>query len=167
MRRRTWCGAGAVLTLALWGCSGDDPAPGSEVGQPKGGDGGSGGGAGTLNLIAGAGSGGAAGGGAGGGGGGGAGNTTGGAQAGTSAGGVMSQAGTTSGGSGTGGSKPAGMCKRATTGDADCKDFYEDKPQAYACDDINAAAALNRMHDGSCASVSFVPGAKYGSCCPP
>ncbi len=171
MQRLTWLGVGTVLVSALCGCSGDDPAPGSTISHPKGGSGGTGGEAGSLSLgISG---GGAAGGGTGGmSGAGGASSGSGGVEhAGTSAGGAVSHSGSSSGGSG--GSKPAGMCKRAASGDADCADFYPAeppdpaRPQAYACDDTGAFRTLNAAHGSKCASVNFVPGSKYGACCPP
>jgi hypothetical protein len=164
--RRLLVGAGAVCWVGgLVGCGNDDPAPGSKIGQSQGSSG-TGGAAGSLSLGTdggGAGGGGAGGGGAGAGGVGGA--AVGGAQAGYAAGGMGAQAGSSSGGSG--GSKPVGSCQRAASSDADCADFYEDKPQAYACDDVSAASQLNQMYGAQCASVSFVQGAKYGECCPP
>jgi hypothetical protein len=167
MRGRTLFGVGAMLISAVCGCSGDDDAPGSAVGKSKGGSGGSGGTAGSLSLDCEALGGGCAG----------MGGAGGAAQGGASGGGgAANQAGTTSGGtggsstiggSGTGGTKPAGTCKRASGSDADCADFYEDKPQAYTCDDAGAYVALNGAHASNCASVTFVTGSKYGACCPP
>jgi hypothetical protein len=170
MQRRSWLGVGLILVGVTSGCSGDDPGPGSKVTQAKGGSGGSGGEAGSLSLGLPGGGGGA--GGASGGGAGGASGASGSSHAGASAGGVTNQAGTSSAG-GSGGAKPAGTCKRASGSDADCADFYPAeppdpaRPQAYACDDSGAYLTLNGAHDGQCASVSFVTGAKYGACCPP
>ena len=166
MRRTIWCGVGAILVGIAGGCSGDDTGPGSEIGQSKAGSGGTGGSAGSVSLDL-----------PGGKGGGGAGGMTGGSAGATAA-------GTTSGGTGTagtashagtssGGAKPAGMCKRVTGSDADCLDFYPAeppdpaRPQAYTCDDSGAYVALNGTKSGQCASVSFVPGSRYGACCPP
>jgi hypothetical protein len=170
MRGRTLLGAGVILIGAACGCSGDDTAPGSAVGKSIAGSGGSGGTAGSLSLGCEALGGGCAGmGGVGGAGGAMQGGTTsgGGATSHAGAGGSSTGGSSTIGGSGAGGSKPAGMCKRASGSDADCADFYADKPQAYACDDAGAYAALNGAHDILCASVSFVTGSRYGACCPP
>jgi hypothetical protein len=165
MRRTTWCGVGAILVGLASGCSGEDTAPGSEVGQTKAGAGGSGGSAGSLALDL---PGGKGGGGAGGMGGASAGAGTGGSsQGGTGTAGTASQAGSSSGGA-----KPAGMCKRVTGSDADCLDFYPAeppdpaRPQAYACDDTSAFVTLNGTKGGKCASVNFVTGSRYGACCP-
>jgi hypothetical protein len=151
-----------VLGL-LGGCSGNDPGPGSPVGQQSAGSGGNGGEAGTLDLGL---EGGKGGGGAGGiGGAGGNGGTTSGGTAGAAAGGT----GAAGSSSGSGGSKATGMCHRVTSSDPDCADFYSEEgySQAHACDDIGAASQLTQMHGGKCASVSFVAGAKYGECCAP
>jgi len=176
MRGRTAIGLGATFVVVVCGCSGD-PAPSSTIEQPKGGSGGMAGTAGTLNLDVGGG--GASGGGAGGGGGasgaagstitGVAGSTAGTTQGGAagSHGGGSSNGGTSVGGSGSGGSKPAGTCKRASGNDADCADFDDTTPQAYACDDASAYSALNGMHGGVCYSVNFVTGSQHGACCPP
>jgi len=164
MRGKTAIGLGATLVVAVCGCSGD-PAPSSTIEQPKGGSGGTAGTAGTLNLDVG-----------GGGAGGAAGSTTagvGGSTAGTTQGGAAgspfgggSNGGTGVGG-GSGGSKPAGTCKRSSGSDADCADFDNTTPQAYACDDASAYSALNGMHGGVCYSVNFVAGTQHGACCPP
>ena len=137
MRGTRSLGVGLIVIGAAGGCGGDDTAPGSKVGQAKGGSssGGSGGAAGSLSLSGlpngGAGSGG-----------GGAGGANAAGQAGSSTGGVVSQAGSSNGG--TGGTKPVGMCKRSAGSDADCLDFYPAEPpdpakaQAFACDDTGA-----------------------------
>jgi len=156
-------GVGAVVLGLLGGCSGNDPGPGSPVGQQSAGSGGNGGEAGTLDL--------GLEGGKGGGGVGGAasnGGTTSGGTAGAAAGGTGA-AGSSSGGGASGGSKATGMCHRVTGSDPDCADFYSEEgySQAHACDDIGAASQLTQMHGGKCASVSFVAGAKYGECCAP
>jgi len=159
-------GVGAVVLGLLGGCSGNDPGPGSPVGQQSAGSGGNGGEAGTLDLGL---EGGKGGGGAGGlGGAGGNSGTTSGGTAGAAAGGTGA-AGSSSGGGASGGSKATGMCHRVTGSDPDCADFYSEEgySQAHACDDIGAASQLTQMHGGKCASVSFVAGAKYGECCAP
>jgi hypothetical protein len=173
MRRLTLggLGMGMGVLLAASGCSGGDPAPGSTIGQPKGGSGGMAGTAGSLNLGGPAGAG-AGGGGAGGGGAGGTAGVIGasGASGGATLGGTTGSGGgggSSLGGSGSGGSKPAGMCKRATASDAECADFDPTTPQAYACDDPGAYITLNGMHGSNCYSVNFVAGSKYGGCCPP
>jgi hypothetical protein len=164
--RRLLVGVGAIWIGATCGCSGDEPAPGSTIGQSAN-DGGKAGFADSISLGDDGGSAGTGGGGSGGSGG----LTTGGTgampQAGLSTGAAASGGTPSQAGAGSGGSKPAGTCKRQPASDADCADFYEDKPQAYACDDISAASTLNQSHAAQCGSVTFVSGAKYGECCPP
>lgn len=166
MRRLAW-GFGAVFIGILSGCSGNEPGPSSKVSSPMGGSAGSGGG----GLDLGIGGGGTGGGGAGGGGtGGAAGGGGGGAGAsGSSLGGASGGSVSGGSGSGSGGMKPAGMCTRAAGSDADCADFWAEEgyTQAYACEDISAAARLADTLGTECASVNFVAGARYGACCHP